>query len=196
MTSRDVSTSRTVSVDRQHHHRPVIGHPGDGDVLVAVVELPLPLEALYVDGHVGVVAQRVDLVLHRVREAEQHEHDHDRDDGVDDLERDDVLPLARHVVATTAPVAEHREDDERQHDRADDERGHHATPPEVGHRSTLLGGGFVLSERGVAAGERERGRRPRTLHMLGTGLPTASDAEATGIAGARWDRSPPRAGRD
>ena len=65
MTSGD-EPSRTVRPTGQDHLGRLAGHAGDGDVLVAVVELPLPLEADHVDrdGRVVVSASTSFCVRH------------------------------------------------------------------------------------------------------------------------------------
>ena len=84
---------------------------GHLDLVVHVVELPVPLEADDTDPDVGVLGELVDLVLTDGRVEEQHRDDHERDDRVEHLDREVVADLSRQVLGALA-VADDRDRDQ------------------------------------------------------------------------------------
>ena len=181
----------------QDHHWRAVRESDHRHVLLRVREAPLPLEPLHVDSEVRASLQRIDVVLHRPREAEEHEDDHHGDRGVDDLERDDVLALVRHVVAATPPVPQHAPQDERHDERADDDRGDDAGSPQIRHPLALRRSSGLLSERRVARGaaRARRGTGSQAVEpVLASPERSPSAGGATGLPCARVPDSPDGSG--
>ncbi len=132
-------------VDRQVDRRHLVAGARLPDVAalgrvdrVGVVERPLPLLADHDEGVVGLVVVEDDVLhLDRVGE-EDHDHD-DREDRVEDLERQVVAGLDRHLVVAATAVADHHPEDQAPHDDTGDEGGDPGALPQVEGVLTLLG---------------------------------------------------------
>ena len=118
----------------------VLGRRGRVLLADAVVERPRPLLAEHLDGQVGVGVEVEHLVLDAHRVEEEHDAHEDRGDRVEDLERQVVARLPRHLVVAAATELHHGVEDE----APDDDAGHHGgdpgPPPELEGVGTLSGG--------------------------------------------------------
>ena len=141
-------------VDRQHERRDVgagagrvdvgvvgevvLGHRGAGVLLAdTVVERPRPLLAEHLDGHVGVGVEVEHLVLDPHGVEEEHDAHQDRGDRVEDLERQVVARLPRHLVVAAAAELHHGVEDEAPDDDAGDHGGDPGPLPELVGVGTL-----------------------------------------------------------
>ena len=135
-------------------HRAVLGDPE-----LRVVELPAPLEADHVHGHLRVLRNRVDRVLVLGRVVEQHGDQDERDDRVKDLDRHVVADLRRQLVTALA-VEDNRPHDQAPDDTTNEHSGDPRPLPERDNNLALFGHGVretYTGERVVRApGERKQ----------------------------------------
>src|ERR1700704_1902021 len=129
-----------------HHQDRNVGVGADGvDRLTVrpqgtrVRELPVPLEGVDADGHVGVRRDSVDVRLDDGGVVEEHRDDEHRRDRVDQLDRQVEPRLHGQFLLAPSAVAHHAPEDQAPDEYAYGEGGDDRPDPEVEHPGALWG---------------------------------------------------------
>ena len=149
-------------VDRHPQGRQLRRRPGVVGLVVQVVERPAPAVADHVDVRVGLARHRGQLRLVAGREEEQHPDDDHRHSRVEQLDRDVVAGLDRHVLVALA-IGDDRPEQQADDQGTDHEGGDPGPLPQPDDPIALhrRGGGHAQTRQvvGVAGAERQGRRR-------------------------------------